>query len=158
MGKYLTILTAIIILGVIAIFGKDFFFPQGTGTLSVEEEQRSLAEDNRVAVTHAFKDGFHRYNGTFLLPHSCFSVKQSGFYEDGMMTVEFQVEDRLLLETTCSKITTRYPFTILLEAPEEVPVTFFLNGEAVPSKIRNLEWQSAAGTLIDTSVTSPTLR
>ncbi len=157
MGKLLSILTAIIVLGVILVFGQELFFP--TGTRSGEQSApRTLADDNRVAVTHAWQDGIHRYTGTFLLPHSCFSVAQAGMYRGDSIDIAFDVKDRLLEEKTCLKITTRYPFTIIIEAPQDVPAQFRLNGEEVPSKIRELDWQSSIGNFIDTSVTSPTFR
>jgi len=156
MGKLLAILTTIIVLGVVLIFGRDFFVPSGTRT--PETAPKTLAENNRVAVTHAWKDGIHKYTGTFLLPHSCFSVNQTGTLQEEAIVIGFDVEDRLNVEKTCLKITTRYPFTIIVEAPENVPAIFFLNGEEVPSKVRELDWQSASGNFIDTSVTSPSFR
>jgi hypothetical protein len=155
MGKFVAILTVVIIFLVMVVAGRDFFLPSRTGGNSTDVQDKTLAEGNRVAVTHAWKDGMHRYTGTFLLPHSCFVVDQSGSFQNGKITIMFDVEDRIATEKTCINITTRYPFTVLVEAPKDMLPIFFLNDEEVPAKIRELEWQSAAGTLVEPSVSSP---
>jgi hypothetical protein len=152
-GKYIAILAVIIMALVVLVLGRDLWTPARTGTTG-ESVPSSLAEKNRVAVSHAFKDDVHRYTGTFLLPHSCFSVDQLATYDGEKIKVSFTVKDILATEKTCMKIKTRYPFSLIVEAPEGTPAVFFLNNEEVPSQIRELEWQSAAGTLIDNTVTT----
>jgi|GEM_PF-3484387 len=157
-GRYIAILTVVIMVLVVLLLGRDLWAPSRTGESGVSAPA-SLAENNRIAVSHAFQDGIHRYTGTFLLPHSCFSVDQLSTYNGEKILVSFDVKDILSTERTCLKIRTRYPFSLIVEAPEDTPAEFLLNDEVVPAQTREIEWQSASGTLIDnSSITEPMLR
>ncbi len=152
MGVRVAILTVIFVLFALAMFQTGIFLP------SSHAPAQSLGSHNNIAAAHAWKDGIHQYTGTFLLPHSCFRVKQSGEYKDNHNIISFQVEDVIETEKTCTKIKTRFPFLVIIESPENTPVTFLLNGEEVPSKIRSVAWGSAAGTMIDSDVSMPNIR
>ena len=153
MGKIIAVLT-IVILGVaFFVFGRDVFFPPNIPF--TEPKEMALSDNNKVVTAHAFKDGIHRYSGVFKLPHSCFLVDETGTFSGGRMLVNFKVSDEHLTKTPCLNITTRYPFTVLVEAPGNVEAVFFINDVEVPSQIRTVEWQSVAGTMVDTSATTP---
>jgi hypothetical protein len=76
MGVRIAILTVIFVLFALAMFQTGIFLP------SSHSPAQSLSSNNNIAAAHAWKDGVHQYTGTFILPHSCFRVKQSGEYKD----------------------------------------------------------------------------
>jgi hypothetical protein len=136
----------------VLFLGRDLWMP--SDRVDPENIPSSLVDENRIAVSHSFKDGVHRYTGTFLLPHSCFSVDKVSTYQDGKIKISFTITDVFTTEDVCVKVKTRFPFSFIIEAPQDTPVTFFLNGRKTPSFIREVKWQSIVGTFINNSVTS----
>lgn len=104
---------------------------------------------NTIRVVHAFKDGIHRYSGQIKLPHSCFSVHTDALRDSVSAPLELilaiTTKDNLLEQAICSQITTRYPFEVIAEAPENVVATLRINDEERPIRIVETTWQSTGG-------------
>lgn len=104
---------------------------------------------NTIRVVHAFKDGIHRYSGQIKLPHSCYSVQTDALRDSVSAPLELVLaittKDNLLDQAICSQITTRYPFEVIAEAPEDVVATLRINDEPRPVRIVEVTWQSTGG-------------
>lgn len=139
MTKWLIIITLLITVG---IFG--FLFTQTVQT-PVDGADRQLPASNELAVVHSYKDGVHRYAGRLRLSHSCYAVSaetQTDPSNPKNQRIVIAVVDNMAKEGFCTQLATRYPFQVLLDAPEDVSTTLEVNGNEVPMKIYETGWQN----------------
>ncbi len=139
MTKWLIIITLAITLG---IFG--FLYSQSTHQ-STATDQAETQSGNGIPVVHSFKDGVHHYSGQLKLAHSCYTVtaETQGDPADAKnQHIILSVVNNMAHEGFCSQIVTRYPFDVILDAPEDVNTTLMVNGALVPINIHETTWQN----------------
>ena len=139
MTKWLIIITLAITLG---IFGVLY-------TQSIRQSTTAGGADaqsgNAIPVVHSFKDGVHQYSGQLKLAHSCYTVTAETQGDPGdakNQHIILTVVDNMARQGFCSQIVTRYPFDVILDAPEDVNTTLMVNGALVPMNIRETTWHN----------------
>ena len=141
MTKWLIIITLAITVGIFGFLYSQSIrqsTPDGTKAQSV----------NAIAVVHSYKDGVHQYSGQLRLAHSCYAVTAETQGDAGNVKnqhIILNVVDNMAHEGFCSQIVTRYPFDVILDAPEDVNTTLVVNGTNVPINIRETTWNPSAG-------------
>lgn len=113
----------------------------------------AVSSDPRaLTITHAFKDGVHRYDGAIRLPHSCYDVEGDVTHDPrdpSRLTLVLQTKDRMLEQNLCVKILTRYPFELVTDAPQEVTTTLLVDGVNMPINLIETEWVNPRGTILN---------
>ena len=150
MIKWLAALIIVLLLSICGYFYYDIQY--GPGSQPPPVLPQGPYTPNIIRVTHAFKDGEHRFVGDFKLPHSCYSVDTEALYDGKTIQFRFATVDKSDTRSPCIHIFTSYSFSNIVEAPEDAPAEFIIDGVAVPATMRETDWQSAAGTIIDSSV------
>ena len=112
-----------------------------------------ISSDPRaLTITHAFKDGVHRYDGVLRLSHSCYYVESDVAYDHRnatVLTLILKTKDRMLEQNLCIKIPTRYPFELVTDAPQEVTTILLVDGVQIPIKLIETDWVNPRGTILN---------
>ena len=142
MTKWIIITSLFIALG---IFG--FFYRQAMNDSSLADPDAAanVPAANEVVMVHSFNDGVHRYAGQLRLAHSCYSVTAETIGDPAdhrIQHITLKVIDNMAKEGFCSQITTRYPFEVILDAPQDITTTLEVNGAVVTTKIVEVAWQN----------------
>lgn len=105
-----------------------------------------------IRVVHSYKDGVHRYTGTVKLPHSCYGLTPDENPTSQKDPEKFVIilisTDRLLEQRLCAKISTRYPFEVITDAPEHIITALTLDGVEMPIHLVETMWQNPKGTTV----------
>lgn len=152
MTKWLIIITLAATLG---IFG--FLYTQSTHQTPTTDTTQT-PNGNEIAVVHSFKDGVHQYSGQFKLAHSCYAVTTETQSEQGNpknQRIIVTVVDNMAHEGFCSQLVTRYPFNVILDAPEDVNTILEVNGSPVPMKIYETGWHNPTAGGYITPINNP---
>ena len=147
MTKWLLITSLILTL---FIFG--FFYLRVSNIATPQTATTTTsATDDEVNLLHSFKDNVHRYSGQLKLPHSCYTVTteaQRDPSRNDHYNIMIHVVDNLAQQGFCSKIATRYPFEVLIDAFEGISLTLEVNGKEIPVHITESEWNTPNGSYI----------
>ena len=114
----------------------------------------SVEMKDKVLLVHSFRDGIHRYFGEIKLPHSCYGVSANILQDPNDPTaarILVVTKDRMLEENFCSQFSTGYPFELVVDAPEDLHVTTFVDAKEVEHVEQKVDWQSPRGVLITPS-------
>ncbi len=107
-----------------------------------------------LRVFHSFDSGEHRYIGEIKLPHSCYELKVNEKASDPNDSTKYTISvtsiDRMLDARLCLKIPTRYPFDVLITAPEKITTLLLVDGKDVPMRLVETQWESPSGNIITT--------
>ena len=142
MTKWIIGIAFVISLAVLAFF--YLHSAQQTSTVATDPALNT----NTIELIHAYKDGVHSYAGQLKLPHSCYAVTEEteGDPLDPMnQRILLTVVDNMGKEGFCSKIVTRYPFQVILDAPEFATTTLEVNGNIIPTKLLETTWNNPSG-------------
>lgn len=105
-----------------------------------------------LRVFHSYNSGEHRYMGEIKLPHSCYEIKVTEIASDPKdptkYTITLKTTDRMLDVRLCAKIPTRYPFDVLITAPDKINTILIVNGVETPMRLVETAWQSPEGNTI----------
>lgn len=136
------ILAAVIISGTIL-----FFFLQ---QLKVSSPTSASPAVNAVTITHAFKDGVHRYDGKLRLPHSCYGVTaDSNTRDPGTVVLILRTTDNLSEAGLCLKIPTVYPFEVVVDARQDAKTVLLVNGVDTTTSLVETAWTDPRGTILN---------
>ncbi len=108
---------------------------------------------NEVVVTHAFKDGAHRFSGEFKLPHSCYSTDAITVIDPkkiNALIIQIATRDRSLEWSPCAIYTTRYEFIVIADEPENISFTLEIGGKQQRISVKEVSWESSSGAIIRT--------
>lgn len=111
-------------------------------------------EPRALRVFHSFDSGEHRYTGEIKLPHSCYILEMEAVATDPkdstQHTIMLKSIDRMLDMRLCAKIPTRYPFDVLITAPENIHTSLVIDKHETPIRIIETAWQNAQGKTLTT--------
>ena len=142
MTKWIIITSLLITLGIFGFFYMQSLKDSGLGD---PDAATNLPAANEIPMVHSFNDGVHRYGGQLKLAHSCYSVTAETIGDPAdhrVQRITLKVVDNMAKEGFCSQIVTRYPFEVILDAPEDITTTLEVNGAVVPTKIVEVAWQN----------------
>ncbi|KKU79074.1 MAG: hypothetical protein UY04_C0018G0010 [Parcubacteria group bacterium GW2011_GWA2_47_7] len=110
-----------------------------------------VSSANIVRITHSFKDEVHRFTGEIKLPHSCYAIKTEivpDSTKENALVISITSTDRMLAQSICMNLPTRYPFEVITEAPEDVNYELRVDGKILSIRVTEVDWASAEGTLL----------
>ncbi len=141
----------IIVSGIVTAIVLGFFYWELT---QMEPSSSTVAtpSSNAITLTHAFKDGVHRYDGELRLPHSCYAVATDiahNLNNLNNLVLTITTTDNLLEKNFCLHISTSYPFEVITDAPQNVTLTLKVNGVEIPVKLIETAWQAPRGTILN---------
>ncbi len=115
----------------------------------------TIPKASEIRIFHSFKDGIHRYTGDVKLPHSCYSLDTGvirNAKDPSSVTVVLTSTDRMLEQRLCAKIQTNYSFEALVDTPNisTLHLTVKLDGDDLPFRLVETQWQGAQGTMLTT--------
>lgn len=114
--------------------------------------EEPVTSSSIVHVTHAFKDEIHRFSGEIKLPHSCYATRVEvvpDVTSKNAYIISIVTTDRMLEQSICLKIPTRYPFMVLAEAPEDISFTLMVDNKLTEMRVTNVDWVSSSETILD---------
>ena len=101
---------------------------------------------------HSFRDGVHRYAGEFPLPNSCYSIAVHARYnikDPSRVILALMTRDGMTDTPFCLKISTRYKFETLVEAPVDVIPTLLIDEMETPIRVRETSWPNPKKTILN---------
>lgn len=110
---------------------------------------------NTIHLVHSYKDGIHRFAGQIKLPHSCYAVTSEAVIppdDPSKINIVLTTKDNLLNEKICLSITTRYPFEVIADAPQNITTTLTIDGVVQPIAMTETGWQDSQGTQYNTLI------
>lgn len=111
----------------------------------------TVGKEEKILILHSFRDEIHRYIGEIKLPHSCYRISTDVIRDPKVRSIAriaVTTDDRMLEEKICAKISTRYAFEAIVDAPEDLQVTLFIDGKETAFVEEKTQWQSPKGTLV----------
>lgn len=150
MGKLIAVLAILVSGGVLAYL----YYQLETAPLDpVPVTPVNAINDRTVKVTHAFKDGVHRYSGSFKLPHSCYEVAKDAVIDPldpdrSDVLLRFRTKDRMGEISPCAEYSTIYPFELVLETDEDAAIRAEIDSKPMQIQVIESTWSSPKGTTI----------
>lgn len=150
MGKLIAVL-AIVLSG--SVFAYLYYQLETAPLDAVPATPVNAINDRTVKVVHAFKDGVHRYSGSFKLPHSCYEVVKDAVIDPSDpdrsdVLLRFRTKDRSAEISPCAQYTTSYPFELILETDEDAAIRAEIDGKPMQIQIIESTWSSPKGTTV----------
>lgn len=144
MTKWLLIITLLI---TAVVFGLLYVEVHHEAAIQGGAASTTALAKNVISVVHSYKDGVHRYAGQLRLAHSCYTVTTDTQDEPAnkLEHVNLTVIDNMARQGFCAQIVTRYPFSVIFDAPQDTAVELDVNGEVRPTKVYETEWQNPTG-------------
>lgn len=121
MGKKITIILALLVILVLAVFIDSKF-----GSKKQIQEEQPVQEEEEFAtplvVKHQYKDGKHIFMGDIETPTPCYELETS---VDGLSV---NINSKQTSEV-CAEVIDTKTFRVEIEAPENAEFKFYVNGE-----------------------------